>query len=758
MKKQAVVYVVDASETMQSCPLVDASLAPWQVAQHAVTVGYGAVLQHSAASLASILVARTAQSFNHKYVHEDEDDEESENDDNNNDESLHEFAHLRELTFGMTKTSVETLRQWQDCRTEGYSGSGGTILDALKLAAASLEAATAAKQYNRAIYVYTDAAGHDYEITIDALQTLIASLQALECPVHVVLFQSLLSNENVPMKSESSSTVAVKKEPSSEANEFTAATVKQKDNTEWKDTPDAVHPSPPPKSSARSLVKLESAAIKQESDDKVMPASPVKSGTKIEKEKYGDDSATDIHASPVKSSRNAPNKEEQRIKTEKMDDESVTDDEEMHPSPVASKRIKVESDANDEEQQYDSDEEEEDVVVLDSRLARDEFLQSLAAQTNGTYRAVYTLADLFGSVPSLEDAGVEPLQKDPHYAKTTLLLTPAKGTDVAKEPYAIPVRLSLMHAKQGAPTLKKGALVIQDNQQQPQYATTDSQVPVFARTEQGGYDIRDTVKLSKFVKLDDPDGEIFNADVTTKAVRYGSEWKVVDTTFDQATIPKDLPGPAIQMIGVMEKERLPDPYASGPCHTVTGHDSLKACAAVTALAQALRETDKIALVLCAKTKLTVATTLGALVPGAKNQLYMITLPYACEVKTLDPEDWRDPDVDEQVAADLIDALWLSDEQADAIINQSDPFQRAVQTTLLHRAVHPSSCEELKFPRCLDDQDPLGTPVELKENAQGPITKFREAFPLVLKSSTDKEKKKQGQKALTYTNFVHDDEA
>eukprot|EP00977_Amphora_coffeiformis_P004864 scaffold1047_cov138-Amphora_coffeaeformis.AAC.1 len=696
--KQAIVYIVDASPTMQSCPLVDASLAPWRVAQQAVTGAYGSILlQHGKSSRTSIILARTKETYNHKCV--DDDDDDDDDDDHDSDTSdfnktktpRHEFAHLRELTFGLTPPSIETLRQFQACTTaddfeieDGNSCGKGTLLDALRLAAASLEATTAGKQYHRAIHVYTDAAGHDYEISVQELERFLTSLRALDqCPIHVTVFQSLqhqdvssttttmeFNKNNVVVKTESvtynnhSTNIQGTTDPS-------LAKIKQEPDTY-----------PSPVKSAATNAETKHKQLKQETDKQ--------------------DSAG-MRASPVKSTiRPQP---ATNVKQETLDDESVTDDDEMHPFPVASnKRIKMENDetmegmndkkpkSNDDDDEDDSSD-EEDVIVLDSRAARDEFLQSLATQTKGTYLAVHTLADLFGPTPAINTAitqgqsststpivvGVEPLQKDPHFAKTTLLLAPARGADVTKEPYAIPVRLSLMHAKQGAPILKMGVMH-NDSQQEHEKSTAAMVTSSNSKAaDVADYDIRDTIKMSKFVNFADPDGQIWNADVTTKAIRYGSEWKVVDVTFDQATIPKDLPGPAIQLIGVMERELLPAPYASGPCHTVTGHDSIKACAAVTALAQALRETQKLALVLCAKTKATVATSLGALVPGPNNELYMITLPYAGEVKTLDPEDWREDDVDEQVAANLIDALWLSDEQADLIVNQSDPFQRAVQT-------------------------------------------------------------------------------
>ena len=216
----------------------------------------------------------------------------------------------------------------------------------------------------------------------------------------------------------------------------------------------------------------------------------------------------------------------------------------------------------------------------------------------------------------------------------------------------------------------------------------------------------------------------------------------------------------------------------GPCHAITGHASIKACTALAALAQALHETQKVALVLCAKTKNVKATFLGALVPGETQSqsqsqpkpeeepkkekepgnipLYLVTLPFSGETKQIPADDWREETTEEQtqVACDLIDALWLSDDQAHRILNQADPFQRAWKATVTHRAVHPTATN-LIVPRPMDDYDPLGTPADIKEKAQGPIHQFRQTFPLTLKPAADKDKTKQGAQSLTFKNFVEE---
>jgi hypothetical protein len=240
---------------------------------------------------------------------------------------------------------------------------------------------------------------------------------------------------------------------------------------------------------------------------------------------------------------------------------------------------------------------------------------------------------------------------------------------------------------------------------------------------------------------------------------------VVDPSFDAATIPNDMPGPAIQMIATVHQSILDPAYVQGPCHIVTGHDSLRACTAVAAFAQALQQTQKAAVVLYAKTRSVVATRLGALLPSADGQhLYLVTLPYQKETKQLAAADcdWQQDEDDlsdeqMQIASDLVDSLWLTDHQAETILHQADPFQRAWMATVWERAVHPQHCtgtteNPLIVPRRLDEQDPLGTPYPVRQKAQPYIARFRDAFPLE-KKMKDETKKEQGLKSLTYTNFV-----
>jgi hypothetical protein len=142
------------------------------------------------------------------------------------------------------------------------------------------------------------------------------------------------------------------------------------------------------------------------------------------------------------------------------------------------------------------------------------------------------------------------------------VLLPSKGANVQNETYKIPVRLSLVHAKAGAPTLQRGVLYFvtpdndngaaaaggnnnvkqEDNQQDdddhhhhPQQYSTPM-VP--ERTVDGDLRIGDTQKIMGFVRLVDPtsgentDGDDDGGDIvyslaeTTPAIRYGQVRKL----------------------------------------------------------------------------------------------------------------------------------------------------------------------------------------------------------------------------------------
>jgi hypothetical protein len=741
--KQAVVYVVDVPKCAGAAVLDGTSA--WELTQHHVLQHVGSVVNAAASSLVSFVLCGTPRTHNHIVVQENDDDTSV---------NAHEFAHLTEITYGLVKVQVPILREWLEqvperhytndsadnsnegdqavtpaAVTSSFTASpGGSVVDGFRLALESLRQQTAGKQFRRSIWVYTSTASSSRYQLRKTVDELIQELQALSCAVHVV---DLESPRDVPVAS-----LEHKEVPHQEVS---MGAVEQ------------IASGPPFPSAVASHMSAHS------------PAAEHNAQTDGDNSNDDDDSVTDDEAdygTPPK--RIKQEIEDSGEMTEKVDDppEKIA-----NPCPITSTSIDW----------------------VSRSVLPDEFWRTIVQECNNgvfatapdllhpsTYRTVTLLVDLFPGAASLENASLPPEQKDPHYAKTFLCwLPPHTDTAVQSTPeaYGVPVRLSLLHAKQNAPVLKSGVLYFEEpsNGDNPVH----EQMPAPERTPEGDVRIGDTRKITRFVQLQgdpaaDDDQVVYSRDDTTKVLPYGASWQLVDASFDHSTIPATgVPrGPVIHVIGCVARDEIDEPLQQGPCHVVTGHDSVRACAAVAAWAQALHETDKVAIVWYAKSKNTTSTKLGALLPGnakwgnGPRPLYLVTLPYQREVRQLPAEDWQEGLQNDhgddavqnsvRIASNLIEALWLSDDQAENILQQPDPFITAWNATAWNRAVHPHT-RNLVFPRCLDDFDPLGTPLHVREKAQSSVVHFREHFPLVRKIEASK--KEQGSKSLTYTNFV-----
>ena len=122
----------------------------------------------------------------------------------------------------------------------------------------------------------------------------------------------------------------------------------------------------------------------------------------------------------------------------------------------------------------------------------------------------------------------------------------------------------------------------------------------------------------------------------------------------------------------MKREKVPPLYVSGDPTFITGHESLKACAAISALAQALDRKDQVAIGVFLKRANASKKNLVALYPLPEPEyphpmrLVCLQIPYGEEVKhiTLDSLDvllhGEYEEVKAKVCDDFIDSLMLPD--------------------------------------------------------------------------------------------------
>lgn len=670
--KGATVYIVDASASMATLPLLDGR-GSFDVARSHVIEHLGHAMHQSVTNEASIVLCRTRATRNHVCVKTEDESEGLQQQ-----QQQSQYQHLTEVTFGLSRTTVDHLREIAattaddlDSDSCDVSSTEGSVLHALQLAVDALTSKTAGKKYARQIIVYTDAVGHDYEMTVSHYERLVQNLEALDCPVHVVALQSLTTATGFvgPDGNVSSSVMAA----SPVASTTTAVPVVQPE-------------------SVASLPKGSISFVKDGSSD------------------------TASESSYRQASRG------KRIKREECQSDNEDDDE------------------SDDAQAAQSD---EDILEWDTRANRWELLASLVTITGGIYLTVATQADL-----PPPGASFATHQRPASLTKSNLLLGPkrtASGNN--HEPalvyHQFAVKMGLCHAEKTLPQMQSGAY---------QWDSSSGTVP--QRDEEGDVVLSELTKHSHYVRPDPKlMDEIYESSETADAYPYGSECKVIDSSFEHSWKRYNRQDLAIEVLGYLSQDDIDETHRKGPCHVVTGSTSIHACAAIEALSQALDDADKVALVTYTKRR-GFDAYLGALWPAGKH-LHLTALPFSGETKAL-MEDWqealeKDPAVEEEtVACDLIDSLWLSDERAETILQQNNPYHQAWYTTVVHRAVYPNSTD-LKIPRAehnLLEWEP-------SDRARTNREAFRDAFPLALKPVQAK-KSVTGRQTLTFRNHLNDE--
>lgn len=352
-KKIAQVYVIDTGALLHQG-------TAWELVQRHVTSQLAAVHDKGAASLVSIVLCGTRHTHNHLLVDEDE----HEHEDSLSSPSLHEFAHLTELSYGLTKVSVSLARDWT-AQARGLqdnpppppplplpdSSCAGTLTDGIRLAVRMLQATTAGKQYQRSIVVYADPEQpRPYRMPVPP-QELVQDLQALECAVQTIIFQTSLVQPTLQDGKDGVSDigVAIKQE---EAQVDTAAAA---DADTTADTPTPVK-----------------STFKQDSHN-------------------DDDSVTDDEADYSMGTSNNKTSpiNHKRIKTEQVN---------SMPEPI----LPVSS--------FSTHNGGNSINTSEERV---QFLQSLVNQTTqGTYTVVQTVSDLFPFCHDIHTANLKPFRKE----------------------------------------------------------------------------------------------------------------------------------------------------------------------------------------------------------------------------------------------------------------------------------------------------------------------------------------------------------
>jgi len=279
--------------------------------------------------------------------------------------------------------------------------------------------------------------------------------------------------------------------------------------------------------------------------------------------------------------------------------------------------------------------------------------------------------------------------------------------------------------------------------------------------DDGNEQFEKIIKKFHYVDEDQPDVFYSKEDVTY-ADQYGSSLVPI-SDFDREGLKTPEGKPYLQILGYMKRDKIPSVYVSGDPSVISGCDSRKACAAVSALAQALDRQQKVAVGTFLKRTNASKKNLVALFPLPEPDyphpmhLVVMEIPYGDEVKhlTLDSLDellqGEQEEVKAKVCDEFIDSLMLPD----GVLGSGDvpsPLVRSSNQTKLEKAMDHSAEVVKVRPR---DDDRMVTPSEVLKRAQSAVEAFEETFPLEITKKDGKEAKKgrNGRKILTYKNYV-----
>ena len=204
-------------------------------------------------------------------------------------------------------------------------------------------------------------------------------------------------------------------------------------------------------------------------------------------------------------------------------------------------------------------------------------------------------------------------------------------------------------------------------------------------------------------------------------------------------------GPArLQVLGYTDRINIRQEIIRGPPSVLTGNDSRRACAAISALAKAIHETNQVGIATLVKKKDGDPILVGLWPYEDTDPLHLVMfeLPFAGDVanlSSLSPLD--DVQVSEtssksQACDALIDSLMLPAEALD-YRHIPNPHVRSYHKNVIRLALDPNA--EMISVRDEED-DPMTTPQALLKAAEPALKKFRTEFPMSL---VDKNKKATG---------------
>ena len=372
------------------------------------------------------------------------------------------------------------------------------------------------------------------------------------------------------------------------------------------------------------------------------------------------------------------------------------------------------------------------------------FLISLTKYTGGQVHATHTIQQILKQA-----AG----KRIPRSALSKIELQIAPGLMVA-------ARISLSTTKQSLPTLKREAVVLDEEHEGEVKKDALGEIMSLAVTNVTSHWDAD----AKGVEV-----ELINR---STGYPYGSDLIPIG--------PMEMEGLKLRserrvtILGYIGLKAIPMAVWMGPTRIISGGSSRKACLAISALSQALWRKNQLAICTYVKTKDS-DPCMGVLAPLVENSsdvgvadvstctstadkrqeqvkprhLLFVPMPFSDDMTNLamNPLTSAIDESAEKICSDFIDAFTLP---PDVLNSESipNPSIRAFRKTMIQRAIDPNKNNDgictARQSHDGDVEDPMVTPQYIVEKGRGELKKLRDSFPLkvVEHVASDGKKKKK----------------
>ncbi|OEU15360.1 SPOC domain-like protein [Fragilariopsis cylindrus CCMP1102] len=276
----------------------------------------------------------------------------------------------------------------------------------------------------------------------------------------------------------------------------------------------------------------------------------------------------------------------------------------------------------------------------------------------------------------------------------------------------------LLISKSGSTPLKKRLVMVDEKNGEP-------------RTNELGDEMLQDYDTSIYhYNAEDGEGDeelLFNR--LSYAYRFGSDL-IPFSPLDEAGLTQRSPV-KLTILGYTQKQ-IPQYMRLSPPYVLTGNESRRCCAAISALARGLQRTKRtaIATFVKSKDKDPILCGLFPLENGDKPlRLMMMQLPFSADARIpwieQKKEEEKNPQT-ESICDELIDNLMLPD---DALDYEHMPNHkiRSFYKTVVKRVLE-DKCDVVST-RIVNGMDPMDTPNKIKEKAKPAVLNFYESFDL-----------------------------